>query len=205
MDLNAFQWVLASVGGGALLGVVFLLLLWSARDSDEVVIVVLGMAIFSGGLAAVFHLSPLVVGLVVGVVLSNWRPHQDPLLPMFLRLERPLYVMLLVLAGAAWRYDDPWAYGLAAFFILLKVAVKFLGVRAALAITPLPFAVPPRWWMGLVPQGAIAIAIAMSYALVYSDALSRTLFSAILISTVTLTLISRTLVEAALTDRGTSE
>lgn len=198
VELTPLQWLLASVTGGMVLGGVFLLLLWSIRESDELVLVVLGMALFSGGLASVFHLSPLVVCLVVGIVLSNWRPHQEQILHMFLRLERPLYVTMLVLAGASWKFGEPWGYLLATLFVLVKFGAKFVGVRAATAATPLPFAVPPRWWGGLVPQGAMAIAIAVSYLMVFDDPLADIVFSAILVSTVLFTFISRPLVEMAL-------
>jgi Kef-type K+ transport system membrane component KefB len=196
--LGAGQWILASAGGGLVLGALFLLLLWSTGDSDELTLVVLGMALFSGGLASVFQLSPLVVCLVEGLVLSNWRVHEDRLLHMFLRLERPLYIILLVLAGAMWRFEDLWGYALAAAFILLKFGAKFLGTRTAIAVTPLPFSVPDRFWMGLVPQGAMAIAIAVSYRVVYEDGMAEIVFAAALVSTVVFTLVSRNLISQAL-------
>ncbi len=203
--LRAWPWLGASVAGGLVLGGVFLLLLSSTRDADETVLVVLGMAVFAGGLASVFHLSPLVIGLVAGVVLGNRGRTQERLVPMFLRLERPLYVALLVLAGAAWRFDELWGYLLAAVFLAARVAAKFLGARAALAATRLPFAVPPRWWLGLLPQGAMAVAVAVSYAVVYRDPLAERVFSAVLVSTVGLTLASRWLVARALEPRAGTE
>ncbi len=196
--LGAWGWIAASVGGGAVLGAAFLLLLRPARDPDEVVLVVLGMALFSGGLASVFHLSPLVVCLVEGLVIGNWRQEEGRLIHMFLRLERPLYIALLVLAGAAWRFDEPWGYVLAGMFLAVRVAAKFLGTRIALTLTPLPFRPPERWWLGLLPQGAMAVALAVSYFVVYRDPLAERVFSAVLVSTVLLTLVSGRLVQRAL-------
>jgi len=196
--LGAWGWIAASVGGGAVLGVAFLLLLRPARDPDEVVLVVLGMALFSGGLASVFHLSPLVVCLVEGLVIGNWREEEGRLIQMFLRLERPLYIVLLVLAGAAWRFDEPWGYLLAGLFLAVRLGTKFLGTRIALTLTPLPFRPPEAWWLGLVPQGAMAVALAVSYFLVYRDPLAERVFSAVLVSTVLLTLVSGRLVQRAL-------
>lgn len=196
---EAIGWLAISVVGGLALGALFLGLLWAATEADEVVLVVLGMALFAGGLATVFHLSPLVVSLVVGVVLGNWRKEQERLLHMFLRIERPLYVALVVLAGAAWRFDDVWGYVLAATFILLRITGKFTGVKLALAVTRLGFPLPSRWWMGLLPQGAMAIAIAVSFAVIFRDDLAQTVFAGVLVSTVVLTFVSRRVVERALT------
>lgn len=198
LDLGAIHWMLASVGGGIALGALFLLLLLTVHESDELVLVVLGMALFSGGLAAVFHLSPLVICLIQGIVLANGPTRHDRLMHLFLRMERPLYVSLLVLAGAAWHFHDPWGYGLAGVFLVFKFAGKFLGTRAALAVTPLPFPVPREWWMGLVPQGAMAIAIAVTYHVIFDDDLAATVFAAVLVSTVVFAFVSQTLVERAL-------
>ncbi len=195
---NAGQWLLISVAGGLALGFVFLLLLRTTSEADEIVLVVLGMAVFAGGLASVFHLSPLVIGLVVGIVLGNAARSQEKLMPIFLRLERPLYIALLVLAGAAWQFGDPWGYGLAAIYLVVRVGVKYAGIRAALVTTPLPFRPPRHWWLGTLPQGAMAVAIAVSYAVVYRDELAMRIFSAILVSTALLTLASGRLVNAAL-------
>jgi Kef-type K+ transport system membrane component KefB len=198
MDLGTVHWMLVSVGGGIVLGALFLLLLASVRESDERVLVVLGMALFSGGLASVFHLSPLVVCLFEGIVLANGPVRHDHLMHLFLRMERPLYVALLVLAGASWRFMNPWGYALAGMFLVLKFAGKFLGTKAALAVTPLPFTLPRQWWMGLTPQDAMAVAIAVSYDVIYADRLAETVISAVLISTVTFSFLSQALVERAL-------
>ena len=192
------QWIGVSLAGGVSLGVLFIFLLRIASDRDEVVLVVLGMAVFSGGMAAVFHLSPLVVCLAEGIVLSNTRGSKEHLLSIFLHLERPLYVALLVLAGAAWRFDQPWGYVLAAIFLLVRVGGKYLGWRAAATVAALPFPLPRRWWMGLLPQGGMAVAIAVSYFVVYRDPLAELVFSAILVSTAVLTLASGPLLARAL-------
>lgn len=201
LDLAPWGWLLASLGVGALLGGLFLLLLRTTSDQDELVLVVLGMALFSGGLSAVFQLSPLVLCLVQGIVLSNLSTDPDKLLFMFMRLERPLYVILLVLAGASWRFGEAWGYGLAALFIAFKFATTYLGVRAAVAVTSLPFSLPGRWWMGLVPHGAVSVAMVVSYTIAYDDRLAQTVFGAVLVSMVFMSLLSRNLVNMALQER----
>lgn len=195
----AWVWLLASVGGGLVLGVLFHLLLRTTNERDEIVVVVLGMALFAGGAASVFRLSPLVVCLVVGAVLGNLRSaSQEALLHMFMRFERPLYVALLVLAGAAWAWDNLWGYALAALYLLLRAVGKAAGVRMAALVTPLPFRPGSRWWLGLMPQGAMAVAIAVSYRMAYYDPMVEIVFSAILVSTLVLGLFPGMYMRAAL-------
>ena len=204
-DWGTGAWLLASLGGGVLLGGAFVLLLRTTRLRDEIVLIVLGMAIFSGGLASVFQLSPLVVCVCAGIVAANFAPQPDPLLHMVMRLERPLYVALLVLAGAAWRFDSPWGYALAAALILVRAACKFASASTAKRLVPLPFSLGSSWWLGLMPQGALAVAIGLSYGIVYHDELAQTAFAAVLVSTVVLTFTSGRFIDRALdSEEGSS-
>jgi len=197
-SLASWQWLGVSLLGGGILGGAFLILLWTARSQDETTLVVLGMALFSGGIASVYQLSPLVVCFVEGALLGNFAPRQERLIQMFLRLERPLYVILLVLAGAMWDFSDPWGYVLTGVFLIVRVGAKRLGVAAALALVRLPFPLPRRWWLGLVPQGALAVAVAASFLLVHRDPLARSVFGAILLSTLILHMLSGRFIDAAL-------
>lgn len=201
-SLAAWQWLGVSILGGTLLGGVFLLLLWTTRDQNETSLVVLGMALFSGGIASVYQLSPLVICFVEGVLLGNFAPRLERLLMMFLRLERPLYVILLVLAGAMWDFTDPWGYVLTGVFLLVRTGAKRAGAAAALTAVRLPFEVPRRWWLGLVPQGALAVAVAASYLLVHRDPLAESVFSAVLLSTLSLHLFSGRIIDTALAPDG---
>jgi hypothetical protein len=200
--LSPVSWLLLSLIGGVALGGLFVILLRTATDFDEIILVVVGMAIFAGGLAFVFHLSPLVVCLAVGIVLGNFGPRQEDLIQLFLQLERPLYVALLILAGTAWRFDVIWGYVLAAAYIAVRFAAKYIAARLAFRGVPLPFIPGPRWWLGLMPQGAMGIAFAVSYLIVYRDPLAETVFSALLVSTVVLALLSGRFMERALEDPG---
>jgi hypothetical protein len=196
--LDAAIWLLASSGMGFLLAGVFLLLLWSSPNSEETVVVVLGMALFSGGLAAVFHLSPLVVCLIEGIVLANVRPLDERLMHLFLRWERPLYIALLVLAGATWRLDLGWGFGLAAIVAAVRLGAKRLAVAGARRLAPLPFAVPGRFALGLLPPGAMALAVAVSYQMRFHDPLTELVFASVVVSTMGITVFSRGLAERAL-------
>jgi hypothetical protein len=143
---------------------------------------------------------------VEGVILGNFAPRHERLMQMFLRLERALYVILLVLAGAMWDFADPWGYVLTAVFLLVRLGSKRVGVAAALAAVHIPFPLPRRWWLGLAPQGALAVAIAASFAVVHRDPLARSVFSAVLLSTVILHMLSGRIIDAALApdEKGTS-
>lgn len=197
-DLSPILWIVASILGGWLLGAVFLLLLRTTTLGDETVLVVLGMAIFIGGLASVFHLSPLVVSLSAGMVIGNLAPRHEALVHLLLRMERPIYVMLLVLAGALWRFDQPAGYLITLLLIAVRIVSKFGSARLAIGTVRLPYRVGKSWWLGLLPQGAMSVAIAVSYYLVYRDPLSDAVFSAVLVASVALTWFSGPLFERAL-------
>ena len=82
-------------------------------------------------------------------------------------MERPLYFVLLVFAGAAWQPgNSAWILP-----VLLFLAVRAVGkVGGARLVTRMNGMLPvlgPDWGRGLLGQGGLALAIALNY--VYQD------------------------------------
>ncbi|NIP90197.1 MAG: hypothetical protein GWO21_15090, partial [Gammaproteobacteria bacterium] len=53
--------------------------------------------------AAHLHLSALFMNLIVGIVLCNFSERQDRFYRLLISAEKPLYGIMLILAGALWR------------------------------------------------------------------------------------------------------
>jgi hypothetical protein len=91
-----------------------------------------------------------------------------------LQLERPLYLIFLLVAGALW---DPTAWQgwvLVPVFVLARVGAKVLG--AALAVRTGPPQLPDTGTLGIAlsPQSPIAIAIIVSFSTIYASGEART-------------------------------
>jgi hypothetical protein len=161
--------LLLMLGLGSMLGVLAWLVLRSARDETEEIALLIGVVALAAGLAAYLALSSAVVCALAGAVLTN--------LPLadragFLRhlhdLERPLYLVFLVIVGATWRPFEAAGWLLAAAYVVGRVGGKWLATRIATRLEPsLPN--PLTLARALVPQGPVAIVVMAAAATLHGD------------------------------------
>jgi hypothetical protein len=85
------------------------------------------------------------------------------------RWEKPVYLSFLLIAGALLRFQTWWVLPIAVGYALLRSVAKLAGTAAMVSVLPLSRDVPRSLGLGLVPQGGISIAMAVSGALIYSE------------------------------------
>jgi hypothetical protein len=161
---------LALVGAAAGLGVVMaILFLWLVRRrpaGEELVLFVLGICAFAAGGALQWGLSPLFVSLTMGAVVANFGQDRQRVFTLLEKWEKPVYLTFLLLAGALLRTPTLNVVLLAVGYALLRAFSK--GIAGAVVSTlPVGFPVPRRFGLGLVPQGGISLAMAVSGVLMY--------------------------------------
>ncbi len=185
--LSAIEWIAVAVALGLVFGI---FLLWVTRPKptpEELVLFLLGIAMLSSGAALYVGLSPLLVSALAGAVVANISPLRRRIYARLQAWEKPLYVILLVLAGALLRFPSwlvlPLALGYVALRAVAKLAGAYLAVRIVRPAAPRPADVG----VGLLPQGGLSIAMAINVTLTYGalgPAPSRTveiLFSTVLL------------------------
>jgi Sodium/hydrogen exchanger family len=204
----ALGWMVVSLGLGTVCGIVFLWLTRKRPDSDELVLFLMGGAAFAAGAAMQLQLSPLFVSVVMGAVVANLSPGHRRVFRNLQRWEKPVYVVLLIMAGAFLRFPTLWIIPLAAAYVILRVGAKVAGGAIAVRMIPLPFTPPKRLGLGLMPQGGISLALAISLMLTFRgldpdglDAID-TLFSIVLIGVVVSELAGPVFTTAALRQAG---
>ncbi len=161
-------WILAALGLGVVCGILFLWLTRPRPGREELVLFLLGIAAFASGAALLLQLSPLFVSVTMGAVVANLTPDPQRVYRVLHNWERPTYVVFLILAGALLRFPTPWVLPLALAYTLLRGWGKVLGNMALVRFVPLPFPTPKRFGLGLIPQGGISLAMAISGVLTYS-------------------------------------
>ncbi|MEJ2207007.1 MAG: cation:proton antiporter [Gemmatimonadota bacterium] len=177
----------AATALGLALGIVFTWLTRRRPRSEELVLYVLGACAFTAGAALQWGLSPLFLSAVMGFTVANLGRERARVFLLLQRWEKPVYLIFLLLAGALLRIPGVWVFALAAGYALLRALAKVLGAAAMAASVPLGFDVPRRLGFGLIPQGGISIAMAVSGVLLYSDlevrgvAAETTLFTVIVV------------------------
>jgi hypothetical protein len=158
-----------AVGLGLLCGIFFLWLVRVRPAGEELVLFLLGICAFASGAALQWGLSPLFVSVVMGAVVANLHRDRRRVLAVLERWEKPVYLTFLLIAGALLRVPTWWVIPVAVGYAVLRGLVKAGSTAAMVAVTPLGFDVPRRLGLGLIPQGGISLAMAVSGVLVYSD------------------------------------
>jgi len=203
--VSALQWFALSLVVGGATGFLLHLLTRSRCSDEELLIFVLGMAVFSGGIALSFKLSPLFVNAIMGLVVANLPGSKNRIFNLLARLEKPFYIVFLILAGAIWRPGSPWALPLALLYLGLRSTGKITGGYLAARSAHDSFRPPLTMGMGLISQGGIAIAMVMNYYQLSSAEVTDVVVTTVLVAVILNELASPSLARAVLRRAGEIE
>jgi Kef-type K+ transport system membrane component KefB len=195
------EWFVITIALGAFLGVLFGMFLGDEHDEDKQFLALVGIVVFASGLAYSLELSPLLVNLVLGVVLVRVA---DPQLVQEIdqaleRSSRPMYIVMLIFAGAMTTVAGwlPWA--LAGIFVIARTIGKLTGGAIASIVLPCTRLDQGR---GMLGHGDVAVAMALNILLVYPGELGKMLSAAILASVFLNEFWSSRLLKGLLIDTG---
>lgn len=197
-----------ALGLGLACGMLFLWLGRTRPAGEEVVLYLLGICAFTAGAALQWGLSPLFVSLTMGALVANLGRDNARILRVLERWEKPVYLSFLLLAGALLRPTTAWVAIFALGYAALRVGAKAGGTAAMVALLPLGERVPPSLGLGLIPQGGISLAMAVSGMLLYPDLSVRginasdTLFTTVVLGVVISELVGPFLTVAVLKSAG---
>ncbi len=165
--LAAWEWFALAVAVGVGFGVLFLWLTRPEPERDELMVLLLGLVIFTSGAALYLGLLPLFVSAVAGAVVANLSPIRENVYHYLREWEQPIYAILLILAGALLRFPTLIVLPLGIGYVLVRALAKLTGGFAISSVTPLPFATGPWIGLTLLTQGGITLAMAISVTLSY--------------------------------------
>jgi Kef-type K+ transport system membrane component KefB len=203
-----FQWFILSLALGAAMGFLLQLLTRVRCSDEELLIFVLGMVLFSGGIALYFKLSPLFINTIMGILVANLPGSRERIFNLVVRLEKPFYIVFLILAGAIWRPGSPWALLLAGLYLGLRFAGKISGgylAGRAVRVGADGVRPPRRLGLGLISQGGMAIAMVMNYYQLSSGDVTGVVLTTVLIAVILNELASPSLAESVLRRAGEIE
>ncbi|MGQ0562537.1 MAG: hypothetical protein ACT443_11765 [Gemmatimonadota bacterium] len=180
--LTATEWAAITAGIGVIGGSLFHLFLGPERNPDRLFIAMAGAIILASGAASYLRISPLLPALLIGAILVNTSGSRAELQRLMSNVEKPLYFVLLLLAGAAWqpsRFD--WVL-VVILYVFVRLAAKVGSARLASRLSGERELVEADWGRGLIGQGTIALAIAMSYSLNDLELVPNVVFTAAIVS-----------------------
>lgn len=199
----ALEWFGVHLVLGIILGVVFAIFLRREFEGEKVLTVVVGMVIFTSGLAYYLKLSPIFVSFILGLILINApgstsRRGEAVMEPEALdtmgsgapavralleAIERPLYIVLFFFAGANLSFKVPWwAYVAVIPYVLLRNMGRFGGGLIATRTSALEPRVPHLGRVLLAP-GGLSVALLLDFHDIYGrQQHSPTVYTAVLIA-----------------------
>ena len=104
----------------------------------------------------------------MGAVVGNLSPDPQRVFKVLQEWEKPIYLVFLMLAGALLSFPTLWILPLALAYAVVRAGGKVLGSMAMVRVIPFSFPTPKRFGLGLLPQGGISLAMAISAVLTYS-------------------------------------
>lgn len=167
-DLYAsFKWLFASIAMGIIPALILISLSRVRFSQQEFFVFLIGTVMFCGGLSYQIRYSPLIAGLICGVVFANFCRHHLRALSEVLHAEKPIYIILLLLLGASWNFRLDFSLIITGVYFLVRVLGKFTGTFAASRVFKPDYHVPAGLGLGLISEGGLAVAIIINFKLLY--------------------------------------
>lgn len=191
------EWLVIDIAVGAVGGILFHLFVGEERHPDRLFIALVGAIILVSGASAYLQLSPMLSTLAFGVILANTTLRRREIQGALQRVERPLYFVMLMLAGAWWSPSErDWLWPVV-IFLVARAAVKVGGARLAARANGKLAELGPDWGRGLLGQGGLALVIGLNYLQFPDLETPNIVFSAVVASVLLTDFFSARFVEAA--------
>jgi Kef-type K+ transport system membrane component KefB len=191
--LSAFTWVFVSILIGLFMGYLFHFLITARFSDEELLLIVIGTTTLTSGIALHFKLSPLFMNFLMGVIITNSPWSNFRLSSILIRMEKPVYIVLLLIIGAMW-IPDIVGIGAGLVYVVFRIMGKTLGTLISTKIFRPRFEVPMVSGLTLVSQGGLALAILINFSLVYSGSWIEIIKSAVITGIIINTFISPNLI-----------
>lgn len=170
--LPGVGWLFMTLGLGFSAAILTYAVLRAATSAAEFTALLLGAVALAAGSASFFSMSPIVICFMSGLALANLPGSYETQLRASLeRLERPIYLLFLLVAGALWRFDFWQGWLLLPVFVVARLvgrtaAARWARWRGLLHETPGEEALVTRAFV-TAPIGALSIAIVVNVQTLY--------------------------------------
>lgn len=195
-------WVFISVAAGVASAVIFRVFAGEESDRQRLFVATIGLVLLTSGIAHALEFSPLFVGAIAGATVANISPVASHVSEAATRLSHPTVVILLILAGAAWTPVSGILWVLPVGYVVLRMLALRLATGVAGAHHPALRGQSRPVGSGLVPMGALAVAIAVNYALTPDTAFTDAVVTTLLLTAIVGSLLGPASVRRLLRDVG---
>jgi len=178
--LSGWVWLGIHHLAGFFLGILMFYLLRARLSETERQLLILGGIAFASGIAAYLHISPIVVCFIAGIVFANMPGFNNVLMQAVLRrAERPIYLILLILAGSLWNFRSAYGWVFLVVYVVIRFAAKYLALLSISKVEP-TLGLRFSHLGSLLAQGPLAIALVVGYEQRYASPFLPAVVTAIL-------------------------
>lgn len=200
-QMNLTEWELAAIAVGIVCGLLFGLFLGKENDRSRIFLASVGLVTFAAGVGTAIGISPIFVNMIAGLTVILTSPHGTVLRQHLTQLTHPLFVLLMIFAGALWVPVDAPLWILVPVFALSRLLARRITMNALAGSFLDP---PPSTRLlgsGLWAPGPLAVALAVSGALRFPT-LAPLLMSVTIVGTLLSELYSQRALRRLLDDVG---
>jgi Kef-type K+ transport system membrane component KefB len=165
---SAFIHFAKDIGGalliGAILGGWLAFYLRKQKQLESPLYAVLGVILFSLGIAQIAHADLILSAMTAGIVATNVAPQQMSVIMKRLReMAFPIYILFFVMVGARLQFSGVplWIWGIALCYVCARNGGKVLGAYVGAKYSRAPEAVQKNTGLGLFSQGGVTIGLAI--------------------------------------------
>jgi hypothetical protein len=162
------SWTVWGIGGGALTGLVFLSLTRLSPEQTGTGFALLASLLFGAGIAYAAGVSPFIVGALATALIVHGSPQRHVVRQVLWQWERPVAAILLIVAGALLAVPTPWILVAVPLLMALRAGAAWAAIRAGRRLPVEGVAqFPPHIGLGTMAQGVAAVALGLSFLMVF--------------------------------------
>ncbi|MCS6858582.1 MAG: cation:proton antiporter, partial [Sandaracinaceae bacterium] len=183
--LPGVGWFFVIFGMAAVFGALADFTIALAETRAERSALVLAFVALSSGMAALFQIPPLVVSFLAGMVFRNIPSPtaKNDIEETFARLERPIYLVFLIIVGALWHPGEALGWVLVIVLFVARTIGRKVGAiafRRALPKEASPLHELSDFDLVLPPLGPLALAFMITAQVVYESPAIRAMVTGVL-------------------------
>ena len=179
LGLTLTEWGVVTVAAGTVCGLLFSIFIGREDDQVRINVATVGAVTFAAGIGAALGVSPLLVNLVAGVIVSATSSLAERLQAALGPLRFPSNVLILLLAGANWVPAEGWLWMMPVGYAIIRVIARRTMTRWAVWTFVSEHRIGIGIGRGLIGHGALACAIALSFCQRFPDYASLVLTTVI--------------------------
>ncbi len=154
--------LLAAIAIGVVSGYAIVHFIKIKVGNSQFLVILLGIILLNVGIANQFHLSAMLVNIITGIVITNLRNRSMTLSATIERVQLPIIVVYMTLAGARINLDVAATLALSGgAYIIGRLTGKVLGSYLLSGLSDLSKTVRRNIGLGLTPQAGITVGLSI--------------------------------------------